>query len=211
MSCCSSHKKHPSSQGGSCSRSGPACTTIERSMTIDEVLNQFPQKAQRIAQELNNAGLQCVGCHSAVWETLQDGMRKHGKTEQEIDQLVSRLNHLLSDKVDAQSIQITPRGAAKFLQILAEENKLGWALRFGEESSGCKGSQYVLDFSEHAEIDDVVFASHGVEIHVKKHLLSKLIGSEIDYVEGLKGAGFKISNPNVRSSCGCGNSHNYCC
>jgi iron-sulfur cluster assembly accessory protein len=67
----------------------------------------------------------------------------------------------------------------------------------------------MLDYSEKANSDDVVIVSQGIEIHVNKNILPRLLGSEIDFIDGLKNSGFKISNPNVRSSCGCGNSHGY--
>ena len=178
-------------------------------MTIEQILGMFPYKAQRLSQEITNAGLHCVGCHAAVWETLEGGMLGHGKSEEEIDELVRRLNALLDEKIDLTTITITARGAAKFIEILSLEEKQGWGLRFSEEMAGCNGFEYILDFSEKSDQDDEVFVSHGIEIHVKKKVLPRLIGSEIDYVEGLRGSGFKISNPNVGSSCGCGSSHNY--
>jgi iron-sulfur cluster assembly protein len=183
--------------------------TIHRQMTIEEILGMFPNKAQKLSQEITNAGLHCVGCHAATWETLEVGMKSHGKTDAQIDHLVERLNALLAEKVEADTISITPRGAAKFLEILAEEGKQGWGMRFSEEMAGCNGFEYVLDFSEKAEADDEIFVSQGVEIHIKKGMVPRLLGSEIDFVDGLRGSGFKISNPNVRSSCGCGSSHGY--
>lgn len=215
-SCCSAPKKqeehHHHSHSSCCSTpDGKQKETkkINRQMTIEDILGMFPYKAQRLSQEITNAGLHCVGCHAAVWETLEAGMYTHGKTDAQIDELVRRLNALLDEEVDTTSIRITPRGAAKFLEILSEEGKQGWGMRFAEEMAGCNGFEYVLDFSEKAEADDKTFESHGIEIHVKKAMLPRLLGSEIDYVEGLRGSGFKISNPNVRSSCGCGTSHNY--
>ena len=50
-------------------------------MTIDEIFGKFPDKSQRIAQELTNAGLHCVGCQAATWETLEVGMIGHGFDE----------------------------------------------------------------------------------------------------------------------------------
>lgn len=217
-SCCSAPKKeeehhHGQQSGSSCCSSQEKgqkqAKKITRQMTIEEILGMFPYKAQRLSQEITNAGLHCVGCHAAVWETLEAGMYTHGKTDAQIDELTRRLNALLEEEVDTTSIRITPRGAAKFLEILSEEGKQGWGMRFAEEMAGCNGFEYVLDFSEKAEADDQTFESHGIEIHVKKAMLPRLLGSEIDYVEGLRGSGFKISNPNVRSACGCGTSHNY--
>lgn len=210
-SCCKQETKEENSQSSCCSapNSQKESKKIHRQMTIEEILGMFPYKAQRLSQEITNAGLHCVGCHAAVWETLEAGMYSHGKTDTQIDELVGRLNSLLEEKVDISSILITPRGATKFIEILSEEGKQGWGMRFAEEMAGCNGFEYVLDFSEKADSEDQVFTSHGIEIHVKKAMLSRLLGSEIDYVEGLRGSGFKISNPNVRSSCGCGTSHNY--
>jgi iron-sulfur cluster assembly accessory protein len=182
---------------------------ITRQMTIEQILGMFPYKAQRLSQEITNAGLHCIGCHAAVWETLEGGMLSHGKSEEEINALVDRLNALLEEAVDIDTIRITSRGAAKFLAILSEEGKQGWGMRFSEEMAGCNGFEYVLDFSEKADSDDETFTSNGIEIHVKKAKVPALKGSEIDYVEGLRGSGFKISNPNVKSACGCGSSHNY--
>lgn len=182
---------------------------INRQMTIEEILSMFPFKAQRLSQEITNAGLHCVGCHAATWETLEAGMLGHGKTEEQIEHLVGRLNALLDEPVDTNTISITPRGAQKFLQILEEEGKQGWGIRFSETMAGCSGFEYVLDYSEKATADDEIFTSCGIEIHVEKKMVKRLLGSEIDFVDGLRGSGFKITNPNVRSSCGCGTSHGY--
>ncbi|MBS0629970.1 MAG: iron-sulfur cluster assembly accessory protein [Verrucomicrobia bacterium] len=182
---------------------------ITREMTIEDIFSKFPQKAQKLAQEITNAGLHCVGCQAATWETLEAGMLGHGYAEDEIDGLVASLNAILQEKQDLQAINLTKRAAEKFKEILAEEDKSGWGLRFGDKAAGCSGFEYVLDFSKQPKNDDAVFNSHGVDIHVNQGALSRLIGSEIDYVEGLNHAGFKISNPNAKSSCGCGKSQSY--
>ena len=102
-----------------------------------------------------------------------------------------------------------PRAAKKYTEILEEEGKQGWGIRFAERMAGCNGFEYALDYSEKANDDDDIFESQGIEIHIHKKMLGRLIGSSIDFVDGLQGSGFKISNPNVRSSCGCGTSHGY--
>lgn len=212
--CCSAPKKehsHDHGHGGGCcsTSSKQKATSINRHMTIEEILGMFPFKAQKLSQEITNAGLHCVGCHAATWETLEVGMKTHGKTDAQIDHLVDRLNALLNEKIDATTISITPRGAEKFMEFAAEDSKQGYAIRFGEEMAGCSGFEYTLDFSEKAEADDEVYVSNGLEIHVKKALLPRLLGCEIDYVDGIRGSGFKITNPNAQSSCGCGSSHGY--
>lgn len=209
-SCCKEEKKEEKAHSSCCApHPKKEAKKIHRQMTIEEILGMFPYKAQRLSQEITNAGLHCVGCHAAVWETLEAGMYSHGKTDAQINELVDRLNALLEEEIDTTSVRLTPRAAKKFLEILSEENKQGWGMRFAEEMAGCNGFEYVLDFSEKSDANDEIFLSHGIEIHIKKPMLQRLLGCEIDYVEGLRGSGFKISNPNARSSCSCGSSHNY--
>lgn len=184
-------------------------TKIHRKMTIESILSMFPFKAQKLSQEITNAGLHCVGCHAATWETLEAGMYGHGMNDEAIERLVGRLNALLEEETDSSTITITQRAAKKYLEILAEEGKQGWGLRFSERMAGCNGFEYSLDYSEKPLPDDQVFVSLGIHIHVNIQMISRLVGCEIDFVDGLQGSGFKISNPNVRSSCGCGTSHGY--
>jgi iron-sulfur cluster assembly accessory protein len=180
-----------------------------RQMTIDEILSMFPHKAQRLSQEITSAGLHCIGCHAATWETLEAGMMGHGMNDEAIERLVKRLNALLEEETDLTTITLTPRAAKKYLEILAEEGKQGWGIRFAERMAGCSGFEYALDYSEKALDDDETFVSQGIQIHVNKAMVKRLIGSEIDFLDGLQGSGFKITNPNVKASCGCGTSHNY--
>lgn len=182
---------------------------IHRQMTIESILSMFPHKAQKLSQEITNAGLHCIGCGAATWETLEAGMYGHGMSDEQIDTLVNRLNALLAEQVDATTITLTSTAATKYLQILDSEGKQGWGIRFTEKAAGCNGFEYVLDYSENPQPDDEVFESRGIEIHINRGMLPRLIGSEIDYIDGLQGCGFKVTNPNVRSSCGCGSSHGY--
>ncbi len=182
---------------------------IFATMTIGEILSSFPQKNQKIAQAMTRAGLHCSSCSAATWETLEVGMFSHGKSQNELEQLVRELNEILLEEVDESTITLTHRAAEKFREFAKEEGAEGCGLRFGDSAGGCGGFQYVLEFSEGAEEDDAIFHSEGLEIHVKKGMVKRLIGSVIDYADGLQGAGFKISNPNVKSSCGCGTSQGY--
>ena len=182
---------------------------ITRDTTIEEVFKRFPQKSQKLAQEMTNSGLHCVGCSASTWETIEAGMLSHGMAEEEIDDLLGRLNSVLSEKEDLSTISITEKAAKKYLEILAEEGKEGWGVRFGEKAAGCSGFEFFLDFSEKPKVGDLILESQGIQIHIHHKSAERLMGSVIDYVDGLHGAGFKISNPHVKSACGCGNSHGY--
>src|SRR5215831_3504597 len=70
---------------------------------------------------------------------------------------------------------------------------------------GWSGFSYDLYFDQIAE-GDKSYESHGVKLVVDQMSLMYLMGTQIDYVEGLQGAGFKFNNPNVKSTCGCGSS-----
>lgn len=182
---------------------------ISKEMTIEEIFAHFPHKSQKLAQEMTSRGLHCVGCGAAVWETLEAGMLSHGFSADDIEEMVDRLNEILSEKIDISTITLTKRAADKYRQILKEEGKEGWGLRFGNRAAGCSGFEYALDYSKHAKPEDQTFLSQGIEVHVDQADVPLLIGAEIDFVDGLNGAGFKISNPNAKGSCGCGKSQSY--
>ena len=119
---------------------------ITSDMTIGDIFSKFPHQSQRLAQAITNAGLHCVGCNAATWETLEAGMLGHGMTRHAIDSLVDKLNALLSEEMPTDSISFTPRGAKKFAEIAVEEGLPGCALRFGQTAGGCSGFEYLLDF-----------------------------------------------------------------
>ncbi len=182
---------------------------ITKDMTIEEILTAFPQRSQKLAQEMMTAGLNCVGCGASVWETLEAGMLGHGFNEPDLEKLLGKLNGILAEKIDVTTITLTPKAAEKFQEILEDEGKEGWGLRFGDRAGGCSGFEYVLDFSEKASPDDVIFTSEGIEIHIEQQAAERLKGCVIDFADGLQGSGFKVMNPNVKGSCGCGKSQSY--
>lgn len=103
-------------------------------------------------------------------------------------------------------VQITPVAAAKINEIRqAEGIEASMALRLRVVGGGCAGFSYDLYFDEGTEVDRHCEIA-GVKVIVDEMSLMYLVGTEIDYVEGLQGAGFKFNNPNVKSTCGCGSS-----
>ena len=81
-----------------------------------------------------------------------------------------------------------------------------FGLRMKVQGGGCSGFSYDLYFDQPQEGVDRTLESHGVKILVDMMSFQYLVGTEVDYVEGLQGAGFKFGNPNVKSTCGCGSS-----
>jgi len=104
-------------------------------------------------------------------------------------------------------VTITERAAAKLKELLAAEgDPTLTALRVAVEGGGCSGFQYALGFDSEPEDGDAVEDIHGVRILVDRYSLPYLEGAEVDYVDGLMGSGFQITNPNVEAACGCGSS-----
>ena len=105
-------------------------------------------------------------------------------------------------------LALTEKAAEKVKEIrTAEGIEEAMALRLRVVGGGCSGFAYDLYFDSVAEADKK-FDSNGVQLVVDQMSLMYLAGTEVDYVEGLHGAGFKFQNPNVKSTCGCGSSFN---
>jgi iron-sulfur cluster assembly protein len=105
-----------------------------------------------------------------------------------------------------QAITLTAGAAGKIKELLAGQAEAeGQALRVAVRGGGCSGFQYALALDA-AKDDDHVFEDHGVSVVVDKVSMQFVFGSEVDYVDGLQGAGFQVNNPNVVAACGCGSS-----
>ena len=103
------------------------------------------------------------------------------------------------------AITLSDKAAAKIGELLAGQEDNDQALRVAVRGGGCSGFQYALAFDQ-AKADDNVFTVDGVSVVVDKVSMQFVFGSEVDYVEGLQGAGFQVNNPNVVAACGCGSS-----
>jgi iron-sulfur cluster assembly accessory protein len=103
-----------------------------------------------------------------------------------------------------QPIKLTDKAAAKIKELLGEQEG-EQALRVAVRGGGCSGFQYALAF-DRAKEDDNVFEVDGVAVVVDKVSMQFVFGSEVDWVDGLQGAGFAVNNPNVVAACGCGSS-----
>src|SRR4029450_13932345 len=101
---------------------------------------------------------------------------------------------------------LTPKAGEEVKEIKAAESiDPSYGLRLRVVGGGCSGFAYDLYFDQLTEMDRT-FDSHGVKLGGDEMSLQYLAGTTVDYVEGLQGAGFKFTNPNVKSTCGCGSS-----
>jgi len=104
-------------------------------------------------------------------------------------------------------IQLTSK-AVRMIVLTREEEKLAAesGLRVAVRGGGCSGLEYALDFEVEARDNDHVMEYEGLRVFVDPVSARYLQGTEIDYVMGATGAGFKFNNPNASGSCGCGSS-----
>jgi iron-sulfur cluster assembly protein len=102
------------------------------------------------------------------------------------------------------AVTITDTAAEKIRDLVAA-NETEQVLRIAVKGGGCSGFQYALALDSRKE-DDNVFEHNGVAVAVDKVSMQFVFGSQVDYVDGLQGAGFTVNNPNVVAACGCGSS-----
>jgi iron-sulfur cluster insertion protein len=105
----------------------------------------------------------------------------------------------------APDIALTPAAAARVATIAARQNKPA-ILRLSVEGGGCSGFQYKFGFADAPEGDDSIAETDGVRLVVDSVSLDLVRGCQVDYVESLGGAAFRVENPNAASGCGCGTS-----
>ena len=102
------------------------------------------------------------------------------------------------------AVTITDTAAEKIRDLVAA-NETEQVLRIAVKGGGCSGFQYALALDSRKD-DDNVFEHNGVAVAVDKVSMQFVFGSQVDYVDGLQGAGFTVNNPNVVAACGCGSS-----
>jgi iron-sulfur cluster assembly accessory protein len=100
-------------------------------------------------------------------------------------------------------VALSEAAALRIKAVVAGE-PAGAGLRVAVEGGGCSGFSYEIGVAQAANGDDLVIERDGARLFVDSVSLPFLLGSEVDWVEELIGASFKVKNPNAKSSCGCG-------
>jgi iron-sulfur cluster assembly accessory protein len=102
-------------------------------------------------------------------------------------------------------VTVSERAAKRIAEILQKE-PAGTMLRVSVEGGGCSGFQYKFDMDREKAADDLVIERNAATVLIDPVSLEYMAGSEIDFVDDLIGASFKVHNPNVTAACGCGTS-----
>ena len=180
---------------------------ITKDMTIGDVVAKYPS----CIEALQAAGVHCVGCHVSYYETLEQGFKGHGMNDEDVDTVIASLNKAVEEsKLDeSKDFAVTDKAAEQLKAVLKENDKESSGLRVEVVPGGCSGFQYSLELDDSTTDLDLVLKEKGVKIIISKDNFQFLKGAKLDYVDSLQGGGFKISNPNAHSSCGCGQSFEY--
>ena len=112
-----------------------------------------------------------------------------------------------SGPADPGPITLTDK-AIQMIKITREQEGIeaAFGLRVAVRGGGCSGMEYALDFEREPRENDFVIGYDALQVYVDAVSARYLQGTEIDYVLGSTGAGFKFNNPNASGSCGCGSS-----
>ena len=108
---------------------------------------------------------------------------------------------------ESTEITLTTKAAEKVKEILADQAEDYAGLRIQVVGGGCSGYSYRMGFDKTWNEDkDQVIDFDGLKVFIDRASMLQVAGAEVDYVDGLQGAGFKFNNPNATGSCGCGES-----
>ena len=180
---------------------------ITPEMTISDVIKKYPSTVDVMLAN----GIHCVGCHVSYFETIGDGLAGHGFTQEKIDSIMKELNQSAEQSgevVEGKIITITQKAAEKLKEILVEDGKPTAGLRVQVVPGGCEGNQYALEVDDKSQPKDTVVEEFGVKVFIDEESMPLIRGSKIDFVDAMQGGGFRISNVNAKSTCGCGQSFN---
>lgn len=104
------------------------------------------------------------------------------------------------------AVAVTAGAARRIGELIRADGRDGLKLRVAVAGGGCSGFQYTFDFDDQINDDDLVVERDGIAVLIDETSLGFLAGAEIDFVDDLIGAAFRVHNPNAQASCGCGTS-----
>ena len=103
-------------------------------------------------------------------------------------------------------ITISDSAKTRLIELLKLEDGKTDFVRVGVESGGCSGLSYKLVFDHKKDVDDELVENNGIKLLVNKKSFLYLVGTTLEYSDGLNGKGFVFNNPNASRTCGCGES-----
>ena len=180
-------------------------------VTKDTIIGELVEAHPEVIEVLSGFGVQCFGCQGAVFESIGDGFSQHGISNELIEEAVKKINEEINkhqekppENIENPSFDITELAAKKIEQFMSDKNKT--ALRVSVKTGGCSGMQYEFSLIESKNEGDFEFTINRARVLVDKKSMEHLNNCQLDYLDSLSEAGFKIANPNAKETCGCGKS-----
>src|SRR3989344_1558601 len=177
---------------------------ISKDMMIGDVVSMYPEAIDTLL----SFGVHCVGCHVSTFESLEDGFKGHGMSDEDVNEAIKQLNQVVKpveveEPADLpNTVFLSDRAVNKIKDFCTSTNKQ--ALRVKVTTGGCSGNKYSFDLEEIKLVNDIIIEKNGAKVYIDADSLAKIGGSTLDYSDSLTGAGFKIDNPSAKSTCGCG-------
>src|SRR3989338_6714187 len=141
---------------------------ITKDMTICELVQQYPSVVEILMEE----GVHFVGCGAAYFETIEEGLVGHGRSEEEVAAIIEKLNKAIPAESGDGNLTITENAAAKAKEMLMKKNMLG--IRIEVSAGGCAGFEYGFSFENKQNDGDAVVEADGVKFFVDDASLQKL-------------------------------------
>lgn len=180
-------------------------------ITEETLIGDLVEAHPEIIDTLLSYGVHCIGCDVSPYEPLGNGFRSHGMADQEVKDAIEKLNGIIASHTEQPinlptklDLTVTETALHKIKDFCDKNGKK--ALRVGIKRGGCSGYSYVLELAEAPQAHDIVLEEKGARLFIDGASAQQLDGVEIDYLDSLQGAGFKIKNPQATKGCGCGNS-----
>ena len=177
---------------------------VSKDWKLGEVIKKYPSSMEL----LHNYGFKVHGCSIPDWLSLEEFASENGIESRKVEEMVKEINAQIRENEKNMDglVNLTVKAAEKVKELIEKEHRAGQGIKIGVTPGGCAGFSYAMDFQEKAGAEEEVVESHGIPLFVAKSHKSFVQGMKIDFVETLQGAGFKISNPNAKSTCSCGQS-----
>ena len=141
---------------------------ITKDMTISEVIEKYPSTIETLLM----TGVHCIGCHVSYFETLEQGMKGHGMTDEEIDDVIKEMNNVVKEEKlsNNEDYKITEKTASKIKEVIKDKD----GLRIEVIPGGCSGYMYNITTEDKINNDDKVFEEKGVKAILDKESLDLL-------------------------------------
>ena len=169
-----------------------AASLAQRPVVLDYTLERFPGQVKPV--KFGIAMFQRCDDAQALRVVVEPAMR-----------FEARIQRPLAGVAERRMAEVVGQGQ-RFREILVKTEGGGAMLRISVEGGGCSGFQYKFDIERAQAQDDLVIERDNAVVLVDPASVPFLAGSEVDFVDDLIGASFRVVNPNATASCGCGTS-----